>query len=206
MLRGGAGAFLLIACLAAPAAALDVRVTGVHTPASAVEATLELHDLLPARLKRVLDAGGVLHLRLQAELWQVRPVWDRLVYPAVVRVFRLSRLSPGADLTMVDPTGSESTYTKLPDPMTMTVALGDAGRIDADGQYYVHVVATLGTIAERDIDDMGDAVFGRADDSDGLGSLGRMIFRKMLEIGDYLQSITGETRGKRMSGASIRRR
>ena len=76
---------------AAPAAALDVQIKDVRGPASVVTTTIELRDLLPDRFKKTLDEGGVLHLRVQAELWESRPVWDRLVYPAIVRVFRFRR-------------------------------------------------------------------------------------------------------------------
>jgi hypothetical protein len=201
----------LIALLAAiwfatPVAALQVRVRSVHDASSSVEATLELHDLLPSKLERLLDEGTVLHLRVQAELWQVRPVWDRLVYPAIVKVFRLARAPSGGELTMTDPSGGESKYAKLPEVMPLTLTLGDAARIEDGSEYYVHAVATIGTIADRDIDQMGDAVFGREEDSSSLGALGRLMFRKVLEIGDYLQSVSAETRGRRVSAAAIRRR
>ena len=35
--------------------------------------------------------GAPLHLRVQAELWESRPVWDQLVYPAMVRMFRFAQ-------------------------------------------------------------------------------------------------------------------
>src|ERR1051325_6089866 len=74
---------------ARPAASgLDVEVKRVQSQAQSVKATIELRDVVPDRFKRVLDDGGPLHLRVQAELWESRPVWDQLVYPALVRMFR----------------------------------------------------------------------------------------------------------------------
>lgn len=182
--------------LAAPAAGLDVRVKEVHTPATGVGATIELRDVLPDRFKKVIDDGHVLHLRVQTELWESRPVWDRLVYPAIVRVFRLTRAASGGEITVVDSAGGATSYAVIPNPMPVDVQIGKKDRLSKDQRYYVHVIATLGTLADREIDDVNDALFGRAEESNGLGSLGRMMFRKVIEISDYLQSITAETKSK----------
>ena len=69
--------------------------------------------------------------------------------------------------------------------------------------YYVHVVATLGKLAERDADDIGDAVFGRPTESNSLGSLGRTLFRTVLQVSDYLQSVTAEANSRRISGRDV---
>ena len=136
----------------------------------------------------------MLHLRVQAELWESRPVWDRLVYPAIVRVFRLGaragrrrvdhRCTGAVDDAM--PAAAESAAVAC-----STWASSD--RVSASERYYVHVVATLGTLAEREVDDVGDAVFGRPSETNGLGSLGRLVFRTVLQVSDYLQSVTAET-------------
>src|SRR5207302_2674577 len=123
-------------------APLDVNVKEVRAPASAVRTTIEVKDLVPDRFRKVIDGGGLLHLRLQGELWESRPVWDRLVYPAIVRVIQITRDTVPAS------------------PMPMTLDLGNADRVAASGRYYVHVIATLGTLAEREADEVGDAVFG----------------------------------------------
>src|SRR5262249_20376388 len=68
--------------------ALEVQVKTVKTAAQTVQASIEIVDLVPERFKRTLEDNGTLHLRLQAELWESRPVWDRLVYPALVRAAR----------------------------------------------------------------------------------------------------------------------
>jgi hypothetical protein len=190
---------------ARPAAALDVQIKDLRGPASAVTATIELQDLVPDRFKKTLDEGGVLHMRVQAELWESRPVWDRLVYPAIVRVLRLRRASSDG-LSVTDPSGTATTYAAAPRSLPVVVDLGDAGRITPAQRYYVHVIATLGTLAEREVDEVGDAVFGRPSEANGLGSLGRLMFRTVLQISDYLQSISAEAKSRRTAGAEILKR
>jgi len=187
---------------AAPAAALDVQVKEVRAASSVVSATLELRDILPDRFKKTLDQGGVLHLRVQAELWESRPVWDRLVFPAVVRVFRFTRGS-GNSMSITDPGGAVTTSQTPPRLMPVGVDLGDARRLTPAEQYYVHVIATLGTLAEREVDDVGDAVFGRPSETNGLGSLGRLVFRTVLQVSDYLQSASAETKSRKKPGSDI---
>jgi hypothetical protein len=196
-------AVLFCVLLAArPTAALDVQIKDLRGPASAVTATIELLDLVPDRFKKTLDEGGVLHMRVQAELWESRPVWDRLVYPAIVRVLRFRR-APSDGLSVTDPNGTATTYAAAPRSLPVVVDLGDAGRITPAQRYYVHVIATLGTLAEREVDEVGDAVFGRPSEANGLGSLGRLMFRTVLQVNDYLQSVTAEAKSRRTTGAEI---
>ena len=49
----------------------------------------------------------------------------------------------------------------------------------------------------------GDAVFGKESETNGLGSLGRLVFRTVLQVSDYLQSVTSETRSRKLSGADL---
>ncbi|HEY2906074.1 MAG TPA: hypothetical protein VGJ29_09250 [Vicinamibacterales bacterium] len=187
---------LFALALAAPSAALEVRVKDVHAPSTNVGASIELRDVLPDRFKKLLDDGRVLHLRVQTELWESRPVWDRLVYPAMIRVLRFARAASGREITITDSAGEATTYAAVPNPLAIAVDIGKRDRLVKAERYYVHVIATVGTIADRDIDDVNDALFGRPTESNGLGSLGRMVFRKMIEISDYLQSVTAETKSK----------
>ena len=193
---------LALAWRSAPASALEVEVKAVRAPGGAVTATVELRDVIPDRFKKTIDEGGVLHLRVQAELWEARPVWDRLVFPAIVRVFRFTR-GAGRNLSIVDPDGVVTTPRDPPHAMPIDVALGDSSRVSASARYYVHVIATLGTLAEREVDDVGDAVFGKPSDSNSLGSLGRLVFRTVLQISDYLQSVSAETRSRKSPGSDI---
>jgi hypothetical protein len=188
---------------ASPAAALEVVLTDVRAPASVVTAFIEIRDPLPDRFKRVIDDGGALHLRLETELWESRPVWDRLVYPAIVRVFRFARAVSGREIAIGDSAGSTRTYPAVPNPMAVSIELGRTTRIVATSRYYLRVLATVGTIAEREADDVGDAVFGRGSETTGLGSLGRTILRTMIKVSDYMQSVSAQKTGRRISGMEL---
>jgi len=198
------GVFLAASTTVA-ASPLDVQVKEVHGPASTVTASIELRDLVPDRFKKTLDEGGVLHMRVQAELWESRSVWDRLVYPAIVRVFRFRR-APNNGLSITDPDGAATTYPSTVRALPVVLDLGDTSRVASSERYYVHVIATLGTLAEREVDEVGDAVFGRPSEANGLGSLGRIVFRTVLQVNDYLQSVSAEAKSKRTAGADILRR
>ena len=180
---------------------LDVQVKNVRTPAAAVTATVELRDVLPDRFRKLVEDGGVLHLRVQTELWESRPVWDRLVYPAIVRVFRLGRAPASRTISITDTSGAAPT--PMPDPLPVIVDLGNRDRVTASERYYVHVVATLGMLADQEAEAVGDAVFGRASETNGLGSLGRLMFRTVLQVSDYLQSVTAEAKSRRLSGRDV---
>ena len=196
-------AFVVAFLLASRVLALDLQVKDVRAASTIVQATLEVRDVVPERFKKMLDSGNVLHLRLQAELWESRPVWDRLVYPAITRVFRLVRAASGGDVSISDSTGSSASYAAVPNPLPLQLDLGHRDRISASQKYYVHAVVTLGTLAEREVDAAGDAVFGKASETNGLGSLGRLVFRTVLQVSDYLQSVTTEARSRKLSGADL---
>jgi len=194
---------LLLLTAPAGAADLDVQIIDVQAPASAVRTTIELRDIVPDRFRKMVDDGRVLHLRVQAELWESRPVWDRLVYPAIVRVFRLGRGTSGQDVSITDADGKLRTIPSMPSPLPVVVDLGDRSRLGPSEKYYVHVVATLGTLAEREADDVGDAVFGRDPEASGLGALGRMVFKTALKVSDYLQSVSAEAKSRKLLGRDI---
>ena len=189
-------ALCILGGAASSADALEVRVKEVRVPAGTVTATIELRDIVPDKFKSLLDNGDALHLRIQVELWESRPVWDRLVYPAMVQVLRLARLPSRHEITIASSAGGEASYPVLPNPLPVDLKIGKSDRVARDVRYYVHVIATLGSLPERDVDELGDAVFGRPNEANGLGAFGRMVFRKMIEISDYLQSETAETKSK----------
>lgn len=196
-------ALVLICALAGRASALSVDVKEVRAASSTVHATIQLRDVIPDRFRKIVERGGQLHLRLQAELWESRPVWDRLVYPAIVRMFRMTHRPPGRDLTIDDAAGSSTVVGAMPNPWEVLVDLGSRDRIASPDRYYVHVVATIGTLAERDAEEVNDAVFGRESDDNTLGAFGRMLFRTALRVGDYLQSVSAEVKSRKIDGAEI---
>lgn len=203
-MRRRAAILTILLLFAAHARALDVRLTDVRAASATVQASIELRDLIPDRFRQVIDDGGVLHVRLQTELWESRPVWDRLVYPAMIRMFRLVRAATGRDVTLVDADGvSVPVPGRAGADIPVVVDIGDRARVTADSRYYVHVIATVGTLAEREVDEAGDAVFGRATEANGLGSLGRLVFRTALQVSGYLQSISAETKSRRILGRDI---
>jgi hypothetical protein len=195
----------LLLASATRASALDVTIKTVRSSSSVVTATVDVRSPVPDRFKKVLEDGGVLHLRVQAELWEVRPVWDRLVFPAIARAFRLARAVSGREIAVTDPAGRVTTEADVPATVPVTFELGASDRIQASAKYYVHVLATVGTIAEREMDDVGDAVFGRESEANTLGSLGRAVFRTVIKVSDYLQSVSAESTSKRTSGADLLR-
>ena len=196
-------AFVVSLLLASRGLALDLQAKDVRTAASIVQTTVEVRDVVPERFRKMLDTGNVLHLRLQAELWESRPVWDRLVYPAITRVFRLVRAASGGDVSISDSAGSSTSYATIPNPLPLQLDLGTRDRVSASQKYYVHAVITFGTLAEREVDAAGDAVFGKASETNGLGSLGRLVFRTVLQVSDYLQSVTAEARSRKIAGSDL---
>jgi len=197
---------ICIALLAAPVSALEVVIKDVHSPSATVTASVEVSDVLPDRFKKHLDEGGVLHLRVEAELWESRPVWDRLVYPTIVRVFRLGRGASGSEISINDAAGTTKTYPSAPNPLAVAIELGNSARLTASAKYYVHVMATLGTLAEKDAEDAGDAVFGREPDTTGLSALGRRLFRTVIKVSDYLQSVSAESTTRKTQGSELLKR
>lgn len=202
-MKPGALAFCFALLTTLDAAALGVEVKDLRAAAAVITATIELRGVLPDQFKRTIDRGGVVHLRVQAEVWERRPVWDRLVYPAVVRVFRLARTPSGREFAVYDSDGVATVESSIPDPMPVAIRIGDANRLDDTARYYAKVVATLGTIAEQEIDEVGDAVFGPPEESSSLGALGRVMFKRLLQISDYLQSVSAEGVSRNLAGVQI---
>jgi hypothetical protein len=189
--------------IATEASALGVEVKDLTAAAAVVTASVEVRDVLPDRFRQTIDQGGVVHLRVHAEVWERRPVWDRLVYPAVLRVFRLTRTPSGREFAIYHPDGGVRIEPDIPNPLPLAIRVGSADRLSSAARYYAKIIATLGTLAEREVEDAGDAVFGRPEDASGLASLGRLVFQKVLQISDYLQSVSAEGVGRNVIGSQI---
>ena len=194
---------ILVLCVlvAAPTAAMDARVRSVDAGTDVVVAAVEVSDVVPRSFVRVVDEGNTLYMRLQAELWENRPTWDRLVYPALVRAFRIVKRGTPAELVVADEAGAEQRAAS--GSFATTLTLGKSDRIAASGKYYVRLVATVGTVADRDIDRFNDAVFGRESDGGSAVAFGRFLMRSVLQLSDYLESVSAEAKGRAVSGREL---
>ena len=187
-----------------PAYALEAHVTEVRTIGPTVRAALDLRDLFPGKFKQVVQSGGTLHVRVQAEVWEDRPVWDHLVRPAIVTVFRIVRDPATARIAISDVVGSVLSIAAFTDPVPVRVDVVPAGAIADGSRYYVKMTATVGTIAERDVEDAGEAVFGRDEGRVSLGTVGKLLFHTVLLVSDYLQSVTSDVRTRVFEGRELR--
>lgn len=197
---------MLTLALPVSAAALDGKVSELRAVAATVRAALELKDAFPDKLRDVARNGGTLHLRVETELWEDRPAWDRLVRPASVAVFRISRQPGGAQIAVVDSSGGLAAYPDYPNPLVVRVDVSPVDRIEDAGKYYLNAAITLGTLAEREIADAEEAVFGKDDGSVGLRRVGRFLLSTVLQITDYMQSVSAEIRSRKYTGREIRTR
>lgn len=195
---------LLLAARAIPAAALEARITEMRVVGPTVRASLDLHDLLSDKFRGILESGGALHVRVQTEIWEDRPLWDRLVRPALVTAFRIVRDPATAHIAISDAFGQVFSYPSFPQPVPLRVDVVPADAISETSHYYVRMIATVGTIAERDIDEAGTAVFGQDEGAVSVGAVGKMVFRAVLQAADYLQSVSAEARTRRFQGRELR--
>jgi hypothetical protein len=185
------------------AAALETRIVELRVAGGSLRASLEIRDMFPAKFQSVLEQRGAIHLRLQIELWEHRPVWDKLAHPAIVTVFRIMLDQASRQVSVADQYGEVSRQPAWQEPLTVRLDLGRADALADGARYYIKTTATLGTIAERESSDAGDAVFG-ADEGVTLGSMGRVLFHAVLQVNDYLQSVSAEFRTRDLTGREMK--
>ena len=190
--------------LARPAAALEARITEIRVAGGSIFAALELRDLFPEKFRAVLEERAAIHLRLQIELWEDRPVWDKLAHPSAVSVFRMI-LDPNTQVVRVaDRYGEVSAMPAWQEPLALRLDLGRADSLGDGTQYYVRVMATLGTIAEKESTTASNAVFGDDDSSLSIAGMGKMLFHAVLQVNEYLQSVSTETRTRALAGRELK--
>lgn len=190
---------------AASAAALDGTVAELKSNAGAVRAAIDLTDAFPPNLRTAMEDGATLHVRIEAELWEDR-TWDRLVRPASVAAFRVSKRRDSNEVAIADVTGGLTSYPDYPSPLRLHVDLAPIDRIVEGARYYVNAVVTIGTLAEGELADAGAAVFGKDDGSVGLKAAGRFILNTVVRVKDYMQSVTTTIRSGKVAGREIRSR
>jgi len=194
---------LAAAAFAAPAAALDARVTEIRVAGGSIRASIEIRDMFPQKFQSILEDGAAIHLRLQIELWEDR-MWDRLAHPAAVTVFRIVLDPSTRQVKVADQYGEVSRQPAWQEPLVLRLDLGRADALSDSGNYYVRVLATLGTVAEKESERAGNAVFGDDDSTVSLAGMGKMLFHAVLSVNDYLQSVSAESRTRNVSGREMK--
>ena len=194
---------LAAAAFAAPAAALDTRVTEIRVAGGSIRASIEIRDMFPQKFQQILEDGAAIHLRLQIELWEDR-MWDKLAQPATVTVFRIALDPSTRQVRVADQYGEVSRQAAWQEPLTLRLDLGRAEGISDGAQYYVRVMATLGTVAEKESERASNAVFGDDDSTVSLAGMGKMLFHAVLQVNDYLQSVSAEARTRNISGRDVK--
>lgn len=207
---GHQGLIGLLGCLwllnPARAEALSCSIADTRNTGGTLRAVLEVRDPFGSdRFREMVDRGGTLFLRLQADLWEDRPVWDKLVQPSIVTVFRILRDPASGAVSLQDSAGTTTTFKELPRRLPLTFDVGSITSLADRARYYLHTRFTVGTVEERDLEDVSEAVFGRDDRSTSLGALGKFVFRKILQVSDYLQSESCELSSRRFATADLRR-
>ena len=203
-LRSAGLAAMLLFGFAAHASALETKLTELRVAGGGIRATLEIRDMFPAKFQTVLEDGAAIHLRLQIELWEDRPVWDKLAQPAVVSVFRIVLDPATRVVTVADQYGEVSRQAAWQEPLTLRPDLGRADALSDGARYYVRVLATLGTIAEKETAQATRAVFGDDESAVSLAAMGKMLFHAVLQVNDYLQSVSSDARTRDVTGRDLK--
>ena len=193
-----------IVSLAAPADALELRVMQLRTTGPRLWAVLEVRDLLQDSFLRLVRGGRAVFLQLEADLWEDRRVFDRVVLTTPPRTWRIDQDPAGPGVLVLDQHGGSVRHADVRQPLALRLDLGSAARIDEAGTYYVNATLTAATVDERDIEQAGHAIFGEEQSASGLAGLGRFVFRTLLRMGKYFESATTEVTSRRVSGWDIR--
>jgi hypothetical protein len=185
------------------AAALDMRVAQVRAASTRVAATLELRDLLRDRFLDMVQQGQSIFLQLQAELWEDRRMADRLALTTAALIYRIAGDGSGG-MVISSQSGDRATHPDLRVPVPLHVDVGPVSVLMDDRTYYLRAQVSLATIADRDIDQFGTAIFGDPQSAAGLAGLGRFVFGTLLRIGRYLESDSAAATSARYTGLQIR--
>jgi hypothetical protein len=197
-------ASLVLAGFAPPATALEARLTEMRVAGGGIRAALEIRDMFPAKFQAILEDRGAIHLRLQIELWEDRPIWDKLAQPSVVTIFRIVLDPSTREVSVADRYGEVSRQPAWQEPLVVQTNLGRADALSDTAQYYVRALVTLGTVAERETAKATNAVFGEDESSVSLAGMGKILFHAVLQVNDYLQSVASEVRTRDVKGRDVK--
>ena len=187
----------------AAAADLGVQIGEVRAVGPSLRASIDLREIFTEKFRSILQDGGRLHLRVQAEVWEDRPLWDKLVRPAIVSVFRIIR-DPNNAITISDAVGVVTSAPWGSTSVGLRVEVAPTDAIDDNRKYYLRLVATIGTIEEKEIADTGEAVFGRGESAVSVARVGKVLLNTVLQVNDYLQSESAEVQGPVVLGRALK--
>ena len=196
-------AFILALGDAPHAADLGLQIGDVRAVGPSLRASIDLRDVFSEKFRSILTDGGRLHLRVQAEVWEDRPLWDKLVRPAIVSVFRIIR-DPNSAITVSDAVGVVTSAPWAAASLALRVEVAPADAIDDNRKYYLKLVATIGTVEEKEIADTGEAVFGRGESAVSVARMGKVLLNTVLQVNDYLQSVSAEAQGPVVLGRELK--
>jgi hypothetical protein len=186
------------------ASALEARITALHVAGARLWTSIELRDLLRDRFLTLVRDGRAVFVELQADLWEDRRVFDRLVFTSPPATYRVDRALTGSGIVVTDQHGGATGHPDAAAPVVLRVDVGPADRVEDVRSYYVHALVTAASVDERDIEQAGQAIFGSDETARGMTAIGRFVFRTLLRMGRYLERASAEATGPRVSGRQIR--
>jgi hypothetical protein len=124
--------------------------------------------------------------------------------PAVVSVFRIVLDRNSRLVRIGDRFGEVSRQPAWQEPLTLRPEIARIEGLSDGAKYYVRILATLGTIAERETAQASTAMFGDDDSTVSLAGMGKMIFHAVLQVNEYLQSVSAEARTRAFSGRDLK--
>ena len=184
--------------------ALEARVAEMRVTGTRIWAAIEVRDLLRDRFLELVRNGKAVFVQLEADLWEDRRVFDRMVLTTPPATYRIDPDVDTGGVILFDQYGGTSRQADVRQPISLRVELGSADRVHDDQTYYLHTLVTAATVDERDIDQAGAAIFGAEESTGGLAALGSFVFRTLLRMGKYFESAQAEVTSRRISGRDIR--
>src|SRR5688500_11324538 len=121
---------------ATPALAVEARVTQLRVEGARIWTTVELRDLLRDNFLALVRQGRAIFVQLQADLWEDRRVFDRLVFTATPATYRVDGDASGTAIIVTDQYGGSAAQSDARAPLTLRIDVGQATRLADDRSYY----------------------------------------------------------------------
>ena len=190
--------------LTVPVFGFGGRVANLRAAGARVHASIAIDEPFGGTQRAILERGGTLHVRVEVGVWEDRAVFDRTIVPAHVTTFRVIRNPNGSAIALINPGGSVVTYKPYPARVSLDVDACGLDQLGLDAKYYVSGTITIGSLGEEELDEAGEAVFGRDDDPAGLKRVGKFLLNSVLQVKDYVDSVSASVRSDRFSKANLK--